>query len=999
MSGFQPQQNNPPPYGQAPAAPGGFGPPGGPRPAGGPGMRPQGPGFGGPPRGPPVPAPGAGFGGMANGVGPGRPAGQPGGPPGVAGGGMRPPGAPAGAAAGPPGFQPPAPIRTSSGPPGPTAQPPAPGGFRPPGQPMSQPGGQQARPLGGAQMFRPPAPSAPPGYGAPPTGPPGAYPPQMQSMGYGPSQPTQPGMPGGYAGPPGPGPYGATPAMPGYDAGATGRVLDHFESLTLGPAAPGQSADVGVNPEYFPRPTGDAQEAAVKAPEPVHPGNAPSRFIRLTVNAVPNSQALRARFQLPLGAIVHPLADPQDVPVVNLGSAGIVRCKRCRTYMNPFVQWTDGGRRYQCNVCAQMNEVPVEYFCSLDANNVRVDSEERPELSRGTVEYIAPAEYMVRPPMPPTFFFVIDVSYAAVSAGVLPTVVESIKQSLDSLPGGERTKIGILTFDTHLHFYNLKSSLSQPQMMVVAEIEEPFVPCLPDDLLVNLGESRSVVEALLDSLPTTFAHNSSAESVMGPALQAAFMIMSGIGGKLLLFQSSIPSLGVGKIKNRDNAAAWGTDNEYKMRVPEDPFFKKFAAECSRVQISVDVFSFSSQYTDLASLGSLPKYTCGQVYYYPGFNAQRDGVKVHNEIVHNLTRTTGWEAVMRIRCSKGLRISNFHGHFFIRSTDLLALPQVDPDKAFAVQIAHEESVLTSPTAYMQCALLYTSSTGERRIRVHTLAMPVVAELGDLYRAADGGALASLLGKLAVEKAYTARLEETRQAIQHKVTLALKEFRMLHSQHTRGSLPHNKLIFPESLKHLPLWTLGLMKCAALRGTARDVNTDERIAVGLEIMAASVPNLLRLIYPNLYPVYDPAGDWGKPSPSGGVVLPPTMPLATDALNGSGAYLLDNGRIFVLWLGRTISRDFLAQVFGVDPAHPPQDSLGLAVEPARNNELSQRINALLRALRAGRANYQNCFVVRQGSPTEVHVLAYFLEDRGPGPYSYVELMAAIHKQVLSSR
>ena len=35
----------------------------------------------------------------------------------------------------------------------------------------------------------------------------------------------------------------------------------------------------------------------------------------------------------------------------------------------------------------------------------------------------------------------------------------------------------------------------------------------------------------------------------------------------------------------------------------------------------------------------------------------------------------WEGVMRIRCSKGLRISHFHGHFFIRSTDLLALPQV------------------------------------------------------------------------------------------------------------------------------------------------------------------------------------------------------------------------------------------------------------------------------------------------------------------------------------
>ena len=56
---------------------------------------------------------------------------------------------------------------------------------------------------------------------------------------------------------------------------------------------------------------------------------------------------------------------------------------------------------------------------------------------------------------------------------------------------------------------------------------------------------------------------------------------------------------------------------------------------------------------------------------------RAQMKLRQDVVHNLTRTTAWEAVMRIRCSKGLRISAFHGHFFIRSSDLLALPQV-PD---------------------------------------------------------------------------------------------------------------------------------------------------------------------------------------------------------------------------------------------------------------------------------------------------------------------------------
>lgn len=49
---------------------------------------------------------------------------------------------------------------------------------------------------------------------------------------------------------------------------------------------------------------------------------------------------------------------------------------------------------------------------------------------------------------------------------------------------------------------------------------------------------------------------------------------------------------------------------------------------------------SREYTDLASIASLPKFTCGQLYYYPSFNREKDGVKLTHEVVHNLTRTTG-----------------------------------------------------------------------------------------------------------------------------------------------------------------------------------------------------------------------------------------------------------------------------------------------------------------------------------------------------------------------
>lgn len=60
--------------------------------------------------------------------------------------------------------------------------------------------------------------------------------------------------------------------------------------------------------------------------------------------------------------------------------------------------------------------------------------------------------------------------------------------------------------------------------MVVSDLDDVFVP-LPDDLLVNLSESRAVVDSFLDSLSTMFQGNVNVESAFGPALKAAFLVM------------------------------------------------------------------------------------------------------------------------------------------------------------------------------------------------------------------------------------------------------------------------------------------------------------------------------------------------------------------------------------------------------------------------------------------------------------------------------------------
>ncbi|KAJ6902044.1 protein transport protein Sec24-like [Populus alba x Populus x berolinensis] len=766
-------------------------------------------------------------------------------------------------------------------------------------------------------------------------------------------------------------------------------LAEDFGSLSIG-SVPG-TIDSGLDPKALPRPLdGDVEPNSLGE---AYSMNCNPRYLRLTTSAIPSSQSLLSRWHCPLGAVVCPLAeapDGEEVPVINFVSTGIIRCRRCRTYVNPYVTFTDSGRKWRCNICALLNDVPGDYFAQLDATGRRVDLNQRPELIKGSVDFVAPTEYMVRPPMPPLYFFLIDVSVSAVRSGMIEVVAQTIKSCLDELPGFPRTQVGFITFDSTIHFYNMKSSLTQPQMMVVSDLDDIFVP-LPDDLLVNLSESRPVVEAFLDSLPSMFQDNMNMESALGPAVKAAFMVMSQLGGKLLIFQNTMPSLGVGRLKLRgDDLRVYGTDKEHALRTPEDPFYKNMAAECTKYQIGVNVYAFSDKYIDIASLGALAKYSGGQVYYYPSFQSASHGEKLRHELARDLTRETAWEAVMRIRCGKGIRFTSYHGNFMLRSTDLLALPAVDCDKAYGAQLSLEETLLTSQTVYFQVALLYTASCGERRIRVHTAAVPVVTDLGEMYRQADTGAIVSLFARLAIEKSLSHKLEDARSSVQLRIVKALREFRNLYAvQHRLGG----RMIYPESLKLLPLYGLALSKSAALRGGYADVQLDDRCAAGFTMMALPVKKLLKLLYPSLIRVDEYLL---KPSAQTDEFknIMKRLPLTAESLDSRGLYVYDDGFRFVVWFGRMLSPDLAMNLLGQDAAAEfSKVSFG-----KHDTEMSRKLMGVLMKLRESDPSYyQLCNLVRQGEqPREgFFLLTNFVEDQIGGTSGYSEWMVQIHRQV----
>jgi protein transport protein SEC24 len=75
-------------------------------------------------------------------------------------------------------------------------------------------------------------------------------------------------------------------------------------------------------------------------------------FLRATVTKLVGSQAQATVCRVPLGIVCKPMcgdkgATNDEIEVVDFGSTGIVRCKRCRTYINPYVAWADNGRRWR----------------------------------------------------------------------------------------------------------------------------------------------------------------------------------------------------------------------------------------------------------------------------------------------------------------------------------------------------------------------------------------------------------------------------------------------------------------------------------------------------------------------------------------------------------------------------------------------------------------------------------------------------------------------------
>ncbi|KAJ2702413.1 COPII coat Sec23p-Sfb3p heterodimer component [Coemansia sp. IMI 209128] len=726
----------------------------------------------------------------------------------------------------------------------------------------------------------------------------------------------------------------------------------------------------------------------------VDDGNSNPRFMRMTMGNVPHTEELLKASHLPLGIIVQPLAElaPSEEPVklIDFGEEGPIRCLRCKTYINPHMVFINGGKTFVCNMCRHENDVPDDYFCNLDMAGKRLDSEMRPELRNGTVEFVATKDFIARQPAPASFVFAIDVTWNAVQCGMVAYAAAAIKDALYSgsgLPAGVR--VGIITYDRSAHFYSLSPSLDQAQMMVVPDIQDMFVP-INEGFVVDPTEARHIIEPLLDALPTMFANNRTAEPVLGAVVQAAHEALRGRGGKLIAFQTALPTFGPGSLKQRDDAKLHNTDKERTLYEPQDAFYRDWAIKLVEDGISCSLYLFPSAYVDAATLSQLSTVTGGELYSYPAFEGGRDGRRLMADVRADVQRAYGGSAVLRIRTSDGLRVDEHYGNLYMRNHVDVELAGVTSDSAIGALLQYDGKLDEKQDAYFQAALLYTTSDGQRRIRVHNLAAPCTTLIGNMFRSSEVDTSLNLIAKMAMSEALTSPLKGIREKLTDRCVQILSAYRR---NCASGSAP-GQLILPEAYKLSPLYNLALLKSPAIRGGA-DVPIDQRIYHMCLMRQFSVRKTMDYFYPTIAPLHMLAeGEGVADEVTGVVALPKLVRASYSLLDPAGMYMLASGGSLMLWLGRQVSPSLLQAAVGVSALE--QIDTKMHSVPEVPTELNQKIRAIAGGLVPTRAGYANVQIVRQGmDQAEVQFASLLVEDRNNDNMTYVDFVCAIHRQI----
>lgn len=326
---------------------------------------------------------------------------------------------------------------------------------------------------------------------------------------------------------------------------------------------------------------------------------------------------------------------------------------------------------------------------------------------------------------------------------------------------------------------------------------------------------------------------------------------------------STADVGPGRLFLRDDNKHVAGEIDKKLYTTEHPGWKKAAERMAAAGIGIDFFMAapSGGFLDVGTIGYVSSTTGGETFYYPNFVAGRDNAKLSAEVRHAVTRETGYQALMKVRCSNGLQVSGYHGSFIHHTFGAdLELGTVDADKAMAVTFSYDGRLDSKLDAHFQSALLYTTANGQRRVRCSNVIASVSESGREAIKFVDQDSVVAVIAKEAATRlGHTASTQrEVRQGLTERTISVLAAYR---KHHAAQGHPASQLIMPERLKEFSMYMLGLLKSRAFKGGSEP--TDRRVHELRMVQAMGALEMSLYLYPRIVPLHNlqPEKDFPMP------------------------------------------------------------------------------------------------------------------------------------------
>ena len=738
----------------------------------------------------------------------------------------------------------------------------------------------------------------------------------------------------------------------------------------------------------------------------IKPLNCSSEYISTSTNIFPSNIETLNKLSLPISISLCPMKNTgMEIPFINYDNKNIPRCpnRNCRAYLNPFVKFIDGGEKWICNICGQINNTEDYYFCDVDKNGKRTDINEKPELCCGSYEFFANKSYWKKGknPTEAMFFFIFETSNGAIDNGFFHACVESVKDivSNESFYNGNSIKISIITYNLGVDFYSYNEKYSQPQMLTVND-EEMFLPTSKDNLIFSVQKDKDKILQILDLIQNTFnknnqniINNNCKDSIhIFSSIVGAYLIGKNLGGQIILFSSSnilntLPNMNGGYDKNMTKEQlAYSALDKKKLR--------NIGINLTNENIGCNIFASADSQINTFTLNQICEYTNGHLYFFKKFNMDLHYKNIFNQIRRVLTRPIAWEGVNRTRFSLGYRISSYSTPILITNGDLFVFPTTDSDQNYLFSVSpppsktedgegsekkndfNQDFSKKENYVYIQSALLYSYGDGTRRIRVHNLCLPITTNIKYIYNEVNSEILATHYLKDTIDKLYKTK------NISNAIISTDTQFKHFIDKVMSSQYKMNKELLP-NLEYLPLYMIGMFKHRIFCKEEIEKNYDIDISnfLRISLQKLSSQEILSFIVPSIYSLHDLENDKNigtYNSETGEFNMPNMVSSNKSSMEDNGLYLIDNGYLLIIYVKHGVSAYIIKNLLGVDDLR----SLNFVINEdnifgeKNSNEFNDRIKNILDYIRGGKSLFQNLIVVFEGAGGERIINESLIED-----------------------